>query len=78
MSSNNISDHDSKSYEHEMHSFEVSSFAKKNDVTTHRYSNALQFWLSALGYAVGYGNIWRFPYMLYMNGGGVFFIPYFT
>lgn len=41
-----------------------------------RYHNQVQFWLTCLGSAVGYGNIWRFPYMLYNNGGGVFFIPF--
>jgi len=61
-----------------MESFEISSFAQKNDVTISRFSNNLQFWISCLGYAVGYGNIWRFPYMLYKNGGGVFLIPYFV
>lgn len=58
----------------EMKSIEIESEAPDHRIG--QYDNKLQFWLTCLGSAVGYGNIWRFPYMLYENGGGVFFIPF--
>lgn len=41
-----------------------------------QWDSSLSFIFAMIGAAVGLGNIWRFSYVLYSNGGGSFFIPY--
>ncbi|MCT1460288.1 sodium-dependent transporter [Aestuariimicrobium sp. p3-SID1156] len=44
--------------------------------TREAFQSRYAFILAAIGSAVGLGNIWRFPYVAYDNGGGAFMIPY--
>ena len=41
------------------------------------WSHGTDFILASLGYAIGFGNLWRFPYKMHEHGGINFLIPYF-
>ncbi|XP_045191377.2 sodium- and chloride-dependent glycine transporter 1-like [Mercenaria mercenaria] len=56
-----------------------SESASNNSVDYARgvWNRKLEFILSVVGYSVGVGNLWRFPYLVMQNGGGAFLIPFF-
>uniref|UniRef100_A0A8C6VB69 Transporter n=1 Tax=Neogobius melanostomus TaxID=47308 RepID=A0A8C6VB69_9GOBI len=58
-------------------SYEQLEHLEKEDVGDRpKWGNKAQYMLSCVGYCVGLGNVWRFPYLCQSHGGGAFMIPF--
>ncbi|XP_060517059.1 sodium- and chloride-dependent glycine transporter 1 [Cylas formicarius] len=54
----------------------IKNESQKQNADREQWANKTEYILSALGYCIGIGNVWRFPYLCYRSGGGAFLVPY--
>ncbi|XP_043514894.1 sodium-dependent nutrient amino acid transporter 1-like isoform X1 [Frieseomelitta varia] len=53
-----------------------SETTKGTEEVRSKWNNEIEFLMSCIAMSIGFGNIWRFPFTAYENGGGAFLIPY--
>ncbi|XP_059391354.1 sodium-dependent neutral amino acid transporter B(0)AT2-like isoform X2 [Carassius carassius] len=46
------------------------------EVARDGWDSKVEYFLAQLGFSVGLGNVWRFPYLCHQNGGGAFILLY--
>ncbi|XP_068196443.1 sodium- and chloride-dependent GABA transporter 3-like [Antennarius striatus] len=49
---------------------------RRSDEDRGQWASKREYVLVIAGNVVGLGNVWRFPYLCYKNGGGAFLVPY--
>jgi len=42
--------------------------SQNNSKEDYKYDKPIEYWLLVIGYAIGYGSFWRFPYLIYTCG----------
>ncbi|XP_060110360.1 sodium-dependent neutral amino acid transporter B(0)AT1-like [Heteronotia binoei] len=55
---------------------ELETIEAREAETRPKWDNKAQYMLTCIGFCVGLGNVWRFPYLCQSHGGGAFMIPF--